>query len=252
MQILKARFHSREEFDEAYNAELPNGGLFVPTTTPLKNGEDVVVEIFCEGLPNKVMIRGEVKSWRPALPRLRVRAGALVGFPPEEDEKRQFLLAALSGEVVPRKRRHTRLPVDVPVRYRLADRTATLVGSLQSELGCSSDWQSDCAATKLAKDPSSRSVSGTIVAPPRICTESFSASATFQEIVTGLPATTVKGLASNFRSCGVFVSVGEGEGLGFRFGLGLYSTQAVEAKTRAVKSSLRMFINLTSPGGGAR
>ena len=39
MQILKARFHSREEFDEAYNAELPNGGLFVPTTTSLRTGE---------------------------------------------------------------------------------------------------------------------------------------------------------------------------------------------------------------------
>lgn len=130
MQILKARFRSREEFDEAYNTELPHGGLFVPTTTPLKAGEDVVVEIFCEGLPNKIMIRGEVKSWRPALPRLRVRAGALVAFPMEEDEKRLFLLAALSGEVVPRKRRHTRIPVDVPVRYRLAERVETVPGDL--------------------------------------------------------------------------------------------------------------------------
>lgn len=130
MQILKARFRSREDFDEAYNSELPHGGLFVPTTTPLKVGEDVVVEIFCEGLPNKIMIRGEVKSWRPALPRLRVRAGALVAFPVEEDEKRSFLLAALSGEVVPRKRRHTRIPVDVPVRYRLAERIDTVPGEL--------------------------------------------------------------------------------------------------------------------------
>jgi Tfp pilus assembly protein PilZ len=130
MQILKARFRSREDFDEAYNTDLPNGGLFVATTTPLKAGEDVVVEIFCEGLPNKIMIRGEVKSWRPALPRLRVRAGALVAFPPEEDEKRNFLLAALGGEVVPRKRRHTRIPVEVPVSYRLAETVEQLPGEL--------------------------------------------------------------------------------------------------------------------------
>ena len=130
MQILKARFRSREDFDEAYNAELPNGGLFVATTTPLKTGEDVVVEIFCEGLPNKVMIRAEVRSWRPALPRLRVRAGALVAFPAEEDEKRLFLLAALGGEVTPRKRRHTRIPVDVPVRYRPADTVESTAGDL--------------------------------------------------------------------------------------------------------------------------
>ncbi|WP_434738106.1 pullulanase-type alpha-1,6-glucosidase [Microbacterium wangruii] len=31
-----------------------------------------------------------------------------------------------------------------------ADRTFALVGSLQSELGCSDDWQPDCAATELA------------------------------------------------------------------------------------------------------
>ncbi|MBA3530125.1 MAG: hypothetical protein H0T91_12610, partial [Propionibacteriaceae bacterium] len=31
-------------------------------------------------------------------------------------------------------------------------RTVTLVGSLQSELGCSGDWQPDCEATDLVKD----------------------------------------------------------------------------------------------------
>lgn len=128
MQILKARFHSREDFDEAYNSELPNGGLFVPTTTPLQVGDHVVVEVFCKGLPNKVMLRSEVKSWRPALPRLRVRAGALVEFLPEEAEKRGFMLAALSGEVQAKKRRHVRLPVSIPVTYRTE-------GSLDSRTG---------------------------------------------------------------------------------------------------------------------
>jgi Tfp pilus assembly protein PilZ len=120
MQILKARFHSREDFDEAYNSELPHGGLFVPTTTPLATGDQVVVEIFCKGLPNKVMLRSEVRTWRPALPRLRVRAGALVAFLPEESDKRSFMLAALDGEVVARKRRHTRMPVTIPVKFRTA------------------------------------------------------------------------------------------------------------------------------------
>ncbi|TQJ49608.1 pullulanase-type alpha-1,6-glucosidase [Phycicoccus sp. SLBN-51] len=35
---------------------------------------------------------------------------------------------------------------------RAADRTATIVGSLQSELGCSGDWQPDCAQTRLTRD----------------------------------------------------------------------------------------------------
>ncbi len=128
MQILKARFHSREDFDEAYSSDLPCGGLFVPTTTPLHSGDQVVVEIFCKGLPNKVMLRSEVKSWRPALPRLRIRAGALVAFLPEEKDKSTFMLAALDGAVVARKRRHTRLPVSVPVQYRTE-------GSLESNPG---------------------------------------------------------------------------------------------------------------------
>jgi Tfp pilus assembly protein PilZ len=128
MQILKARFHSREDFDEAYNSELENGGLFVATTTPLASGDQVVVEVFCRGLPNKVMLRAEVKTWRPALPRLRIRAGALVEFLPEEADKRAFMLAALDGQVVARKRRHTRLPVTIPVTYRTE-------GSLDSHPG---------------------------------------------------------------------------------------------------------------------
>ena len=41
-------------------------------------GEQVIVEISSNLLPNKVLIRGTVQAWRPALPRMRVRAGATV------------------------------------------------------------------------------------------------------------------------------------------------------------------------------
>lgn len=131
MQILKARFQNRQDFDEAYHPDLPNGGLFVPTTIPLTTGDQVVVEVFCKGLPNKMLLRCEVRSWRPALPRLRVRAGALVAFLPEEQSKQSFMLRALSGEVEARKRKHPRLPVSLPVTYRiegsLDGRTGTLL-----------------------------------------------------------------------------------------------------------------------------
>src|SRR5262249_46514849 len=78
MQILKARFRGHDDFMQAYSTEKAAGSLFVATTTPLESGEDVIVELVCDGLPNKVLIRGQVVSWRPALPRLRVRAGATV------------------------------------------------------------------------------------------------------------------------------------------------------------------------------
>jgi Tfp pilus assembly protein PilZ len=119
MQILKARFRGHDDFMQAYSSEKETGALFVATTTPLESGEEVIVELVCDGLPNKVLIRGQVMSWRPALPRLRVRAGATVAFAAEEDDKRRFVLAALSGDLKPPKRKHTRIPVAVPVRYRI-------------------------------------------------------------------------------------------------------------------------------------
>ena len=125
MDILKVRFRTNEEFDDNYEAELAEGGLFCPTTTPLEAGQNVIVELSIPALPNKVLIRGTVRSWRPALPRLRVRAGAVVEFDAEEATKRDFVLEAIAGnrKGAPR-RRHTRLPVSVPVRYRTTDDAA--------------------------------------------------------------------------------------------------------------------------------
>jgi hypothetical protein len=130
MQILKARFHGRDDFMEAYQADPPSGALFVATTTPLEADETVIVELVCDGLPNTVLFRGTVLAWRPALPRLRVRAGATVAFAPEEEEKRRFILAALAGEVSPPRRKHTRIPIEVGVRYRLPGTADMVTGKL--------------------------------------------------------------------------------------------------------------------------
>ena len=121
MHILKVRFRSNKDFQEAYARDLPLGGLFCPTTTELHPGEKVIVEINADELPNKVLLRGTVKWWRPALPRLRVRAGGLVEFMGDEKDKREFVVRVLGGGTQPgqlKKRRHTRIPIEVPVRYR--------------------------------------------------------------------------------------------------------------------------------------
>jgi Tfp pilus assembly protein PilZ len=122
MQILKVRCRSAQEFLETYSPDLPNGGLFCPTTFLLKPGDEIIVELNVDGLPNKVLIRGSVRWWRPALPRLRVRAGALVEFDASERDKRQFILETLQGRRQPsQRRRHARMPIAVPARYRSAD-----------------------------------------------------------------------------------------------------------------------------------
>ena len=134
MQILKVRFRTNQEFEDAYQADLSNGGLFCPTTTPFEADCEVVVEINAPALPNKVLIRGIVKSWRPALPRLRVRAGAIVEFEKEESEKTTFVVEMIAGTRPPASRRkHTRLPVAVEVRYRTTD-TAQLTDGMLSEI----------------------------------------------------------------------------------------------------------------------
>jgi Tfp pilus assembly protein PilZ len=120
LNILRVRCRSAEEFRSFYNTDHPDGGIFCPTTKQLEPGAEVVVEIVCKVLPNRVFVRGTVVSWRPALPRLRVRAGALVRFAPEEAAKRDFVLQTLDGHRKPTpKRKHTRIPIGLPVKFRL-------------------------------------------------------------------------------------------------------------------------------------
>lgn len=109
--------------------------IFVPTTAPLAAGQAVVLEVASSRLPNKVLVRATVLGWRPALPRLRQRAGATLALAPHEQPKLTFLhevFAGTRGEV--RRRRHERLPVDLPVRYRPTAQAALVEASLL-ELG---------------------------------------------------------------------------------------------------------------------
>lgn len=120
MHVLKVRFRNTEDFLEAYNPELPRGGLFCPTTQPLERDEEVLVEINFPNLPNKMMLRGIVINWRAALPRLGVRAGANVAFDEAEEDKKNFLLAVANGKRTDAiKRRHARLPIELAVAWRL-------------------------------------------------------------------------------------------------------------------------------------
>jgi len=120
--ILRVRCRNLREFESHFLPDLPNGGVFCPTTSELTPGTAVVVEFACDPLPNKVLIRGNVQNWRPALPRMRVRAGATVEFDAEEAPKRDFVLQTMRGSRAPtRRRKHTRIPIGVPVKVREAN-----------------------------------------------------------------------------------------------------------------------------------
>jgi hypothetical protein len=84
MNILRLRIKSADEWRELAPSDNVAEPIFVPTTDELKSGEQVIVEISSNLLPNKVLIRGAVQAWRPALPRMRVRAGATVQLDVDE------------------------------------------------------------------------------------------------------------------------------------------------------------------------
>lgn len=135
MVILKLRIKSDEEWRELAPSDSVDEPVFVPTTDELEPGQQVIIEIASQLLPNKVLIRGSIQSWRPALPRMRVRAGATVQIAADEQTKLTFLHDVFSGRKtdVPR-RKHHRLPVLVPVRYRLPN-TAEMIECTLSEIG---------------------------------------------------------------------------------------------------------------------
>jgi Tfp pilus assembly protein PilZ len=135
MVILRLRIKTADEWKELAPSEIVAEPIFVPTTDELQSGQSVIVEVSSNLLPNKVLIRGAVQSWRPALPRMRVRAGATVQLDIDEQTKLTFLHDVLSGRKtdVPR-RRHHRLPVQFACRYRVANSPA-FVDSAISEIG---------------------------------------------------------------------------------------------------------------------
>jgi Tfp pilus assembly protein PilZ len=131
VNILRVRCRNLEEFEEHYLPDVPTGGMFCPTTTELAPGTPVVVEMACDGLPNKVLIRGMVTAWRPALPRMRVRAGATVSFDADESAKRDFVVETLRGQrPTTRRRKHTRIPIGIPCKIR----EAAAMDNLDAEL----------------------------------------------------------------------------------------------------------------------
>jgi hypothetical protein len=108
MVILKLRIRTADEWRELAPSDSATDPVFVPTTDELEPQQAVIIEVSSQLLPNKVLVRGTVQSWRPALPRMRVRAGATIDLAPDEQIKLTFLHEVFSGKRtdVPRRRHH--------------------------------------------------------------------------------------------------------------------------------------------------
>ena len=135
MNILRLRIKTADEWRELAPSETVTEPIFVPTTDELTAGDSVIVEVSSNLLPNKVLIRGSVQAWRPALPRMRVRAGATIQLDADEQTKLTFLHEVLSGKRTDvQRRKNSRLPVQFACRYRLTSSSA-FVDSAISEIG---------------------------------------------------------------------------------------------------------------------
>src|SRR5687768_3416373 len=135
MVILKLRIRSADEWRELAPGESVAEPVFVPTTDELEPGQSVIIEVSSQLLPNKVLVRGAVQTWRPALPRMRVRAGATIELAGDEQTKLTFLHEVFAGKRTDvSRRRHHRLPVSVAVRYRLAN-SSNYIDCQISEIG---------------------------------------------------------------------------------------------------------------------
>jgi hypothetical protein len=116
------RIRCHYESGAAFVAALQPGeeqGLQVYTTDRFEPGEELLCEVFFAGLPGKLMVRAIGKKWHNARPRLRVRAGGVLRCVGSEWRKLAFLREVAVGHATfEQRRRHTRQPVLVEVRWR--------------------------------------------------------------------------------------------------------------------------------------
>jgi Tfp pilus assembly protein PilZ len=111
---------SRQEFLAGYDATLPHGGVFCPTRRKASKGAPATVKVNLGRRQPPLVIAGRVIWRRPGRHLQKIRAGICVEFLPTEKAKIDYLLdLAKAGETVRSRRRHERLPVEIPVAWHL-------------------------------------------------------------------------------------------------------------------------------------
>lgn len=115
MKLLTLAFSSPAQFMSHYSEARSNGAVFFRSRAELEPGEEVVMEISFEGLPNRILARAKVLVVEPS-------RGAWLGFHPDESKARDFLVALARAEQPPQpavERSFERFPASLPVDYRV-------------------------------------------------------------------------------------------------------------------------------------
>jgi Tfp pilus assembly protein PilZ len=120
------------EFLAGYQPSGGNGGVFCPTRRKITVGQMVAVKVRLGRRQPPMVVYGRVAWRRPGRHILKIRAGIGVEFLPNERAKCEYLLdLANAGATARSRRRHERIPVDLPINWRTVGQLEPFTGNLR-------------------------------------------------------------------------------------------------------------------------
>jgi Tfp pilus assembly protein PilZ len=123
MKVLNARFRDRQAFVDAYQPQLPAGGVLLPCDGQ-RVGTELLVKIGFPGLTAPVPIRGSVRM-------VTAEPETCIEFHSEHCCRRDFLLGIARGDLASiAQRRHQRFAITLQVGWRLKDEGSAHQGAL--------------------------------------------------------------------------------------------------------------------------
>lgn len=121
-----------KEFQTGFQTSLAGGGVFCPTRKKVPVGSLVAVRVRLGRRQPPLVIYGHVAWRRPGRHLEKIRAGIGVEFLSAERPKVDYVLQlARGGETARSRRRHERIPVDLPVLWRPMGATEGIIGKLR-------------------------------------------------------------------------------------------------------------------------
>jgi Tfp pilus assembly protein PilZ len=115
---LELSLRNRQEFLAGFEDTAAGGAVFCPTRRKANKGAPVTVRVNLGRRQPPLLIGGRVLWRRPGRHLQKIRAGICVEFLAGERSKIDYLLdLAKAGTGVRSRRRHERLPVEVPVSW---------------------------------------------------------------------------------------------------------------------------------------
>jgi Tfp pilus assembly protein PilZ len=129
---VELSLRSRQEFLSGFDATIGNGAVFCPTRRKAQKGAPATVKINLGRRQPPLVLAGRVVWHRPGRHLQKIRAGICVEFLAGEKAKIDYLLdLAKAGDTVRSRRRHERLPVEVPVNWHTPGAAAPARGILR-------------------------------------------------------------------------------------------------------------------------